>query len=195
MFTSRAEYRLLLREDNADRRLSGIGVDLGLLDSAAGARVLAKTANVAAEIARLGTANVAASDRVNTILAECGSAAISHSIRAAELLKRPEVSYSSVTAMAGLEQALSIDEAAELEIEIKYDGYVKRQAEAVERYKRLEDTVIPDWIDFHGVGGLSNEVRERLSSARPQSLGQAARMPGITPAAVSIIAVHIRMGQ
>jgi tRNA uridine 5-carboxymethylaminomethyl modification enzyme len=195
MFTSRAEYRLLLREDNADRRLSPVGERLGLLDEAAGARVRAKTANVAAEIARLEASKVVASDRVNAILAESGSTTISHPTRASELLRRPEISYANAIAMAGLESTLSFDEAAELEIEIKYDGYVKRQAEAVERFKRLEDTVIPDWVDFHGVGGLSNEVRERLSSARPHSLGQAARMPGITPAAVAIIAVHIRSGQ
>jgi tRNA uridine 5-carboxymethylaminomethyl modification enzyme len=87
---------------------------------------------------------------------------------------------------------LSSDEAAELEIDAKYEGYVKRQGELVDRFKRLEGAVIPEWIDYQAVTGLSTEVRERLSSIRPRSLGQAARMPGVTPAAISLIAVHLR---
>ncbi|MGO9452139.1 MAG: tRNA uridine-5-carboxymethylaminomethyl(34) synthesis enzyme MnmG [Candidatus Binataceae bacterium] len=195
MFTSRAEYRLVLREDNADRRLSPIGERLGLLDSRVSERVKDKTARVAAEIERLRGTLVPATDAVNDHLAQSDSASISQSIRALELLRRPEISYSAVLRIAGLEAALDFDQAAELEIDVKYDGYVRRQAEAIERFKRLEDASIPDWVDFHGVRGLSTEVRERLSAARPQSLGQAARMPGITPVAVSILAVHIRAGR
>ena len=96
--------------------------------------------------------------------------------------------------LARLDPLLDCDQAAELENEIKYEGYVRRQNESVERFRRLEDTVIPNWVDFGKVPGLSTEVRERLSLVRPGSLGQAARMPGITPAAVSLIAVHIRAG-
>jgi tRNA uridine 5-carboxymethylaminomethyl modification enzyme len=94
--------------------------------------------------------------------------------------------------MSGAATTLNLDEAAELETEIKYEGYVRRQVEAVERFARIEDTTIPDWVDFKGVMGLSTEVSERLSAMRPRSLGQAARMPGITPAAISILAVHIK---
>ncbi|HEY6395055.1 MAG TPA: FAD-dependent oxidoreductase, partial [Candidatus Binataceae bacterium] len=195
MFTSRAEYRLMLREDNADRRLSPIGERLGLLDAAAGSRVRSKTANVAGEIERLRGSLVAASDRVNAILAECSSTAITQAVRAIELLKRPEVSYRAVLRMAELSGVLDLDQSSELEIQIKYDGYVRRQSEAVERFKRLEDTAIPDWVDFHNVTGLSTEVRERLCNLRPASLGQAARMPGITPAAVSLLAIHIKGGR
>ncbi len=195
MFTSRAEYRLVLREDNADRRLSPIGERLGLLDSRAGDRVRDKAARVAAEIERLRTTLVPASDAVNARLAGCESAQISQSTRALEILKRPEVSYRDVLEMAEIEPVLDFDEAAELEVDIKYDGYVRRQTEAIERFKRLEETAIPEWVDFRSVRGLSTEVRERLSASRPQSLGQAARMPGITPAAVSILAVHIKAGR
>jgi tRNA uridine 5-carboxymethylaminomethyl modification enzyme len=194
MFTSRAEYRLLLREDNADRRLSPIGERLGLLDASAGARVRAKTEAVRGEIERLKAALIPASAEVNAALAAHGSTPIAQPVRAIELLKRPEVGYDALMKMSGGEAttALNLDEAAELETEIKYEGYVRRQADAVERFARLEDTAIPDWVDFKGVMGLSTEVCERLSAVRPRSLGQAARMPGITPAAISILAVHIK---
>jgi tRNA uridine 5-carboxymethylaminomethyl modification enzyme len=192
MFTSRAEYRLLLREDNADRRLAPVGERLGLLKAAAGAMVRAKGERVAAEHERLAAAIVPASDDVNRRLLEAGSSAISQSIRAVELLKRPEIRYPLVLQLTGLEPSLTVDQAAELEVEVKYDGYVKRQAEAIERFRRLEETVIPTWLDYGTVPGLSTEVRERLLRVRPRSLGQAARMPGITPAAISLLAVHIR---
>jgi tRNA uridine 5-carboxymethylaminomethyl modification enzyme len=192
MFTSRAEYRLLLREDNADRRLSDLGERLGLLDAHAGERVREKSRKVAAELERIRTAVVPATAEVIELLEGADSAPIVQGTRAIELLKRPEISYETVLRMAALEPMLSADQAAELEVDVKYDGYVKRQSEAVERFRRLEDARIPGWVDFSAVPGLSTEVRERLSAGRPVSLGQAARMPGITPAAVSLLAIHIK---
>ena len=192
MFTSRAEYRLLLREDNADRRLSPIGERVGLVGSDAAGRIRDRGERVAAEVARLRATVVAAGDEVNRILVECGSAPIREAVRALELLRRPELAYTDVIRLARIERALDFDQAAELETEIKYEGYVRRQSEAIERFKRLEEAVIPEWVDFGAVHGLSTEVCERLSNVRPRSLGQAARMPGVTPAAVSILAVHIR---
>ncbi len=192
MFTSRAEYRLLLREDNADRRLSPIGERLGLLDNATMLRMRSKTEAVASELARLRAAVVADTPSNQKILVAAGSSPMNQAVRAIELLKRPELSYGLVLKMAALQAVLDFDQAAELEIEVKYDGYVKRQTEAIERFRRLEDAPIPEWVDFGAVTGLSTEVKERLSKVRPQSLGQAARMPGITPAAVSLLAVHIK---
>ncbi|HEY2525723.1 MAG TPA: FAD-dependent oxidoreductase, partial [Candidatus Binataceae bacterium] len=192
MFTSRAEYRLLLREDNADRRLSPIGGRIGLLDAAAGERLRSKDERVRREVVRLSETLVAASEAANSMLVGCGATALAHPARAFDLLKRPEVSYAAVLAMAGLEPNLDADEAAQLEIDVKYEGYVRRQAEMVDRSRRLEDAAIPDWVDYSAVSGLSTEVRERLTSVRPRSLGQAARMPGITPAAISLIAIHLR---
>jgi tRNA uridine 5-carboxymethylaminomethyl modification enzyme len=192
MFTSRAEYRLLLREDNADRRLSEIGERLGLLDAHASERVREKSRSVAGELERIRAAVVPATAEVIEMLAAAGSAPIAQGTRAIELLKRPELSYEMVTRFAALEPALTADQAAELEVDVKYDGYVKRQTEAVERFRRLEDARIPHWVDFGAVPGLSTEVRERLSAGRPISLGQAARMPGVTPAAVSLLAIHIK---
>ncbi|HVN63657.1 MAG TPA: hypothetical protein VMT58_03390, partial [Candidatus Binataceae bacterium] len=189
------EYRLLLREDNADRRLSSIGARLGLLGAETDARVRAKAERVRGEIERISAALVPASGAANACLAQCGSTPIQEPVRAIELLKRPEISYATILQLAALAPALTTDEAAELEIDVKYDGYVRRQAEAIDRFKRLEETTLPEWLDYRGVAGLSTEARERLSAMRPRSLGQAARMPGITPAAVSLIAVHLRSGR
>ena len=192
MFTSRAEYRLLLREDNADRRLSPIGERLGLVGNEAASRIRLRGQRVAAETHRLRGTTVHSIDEVNRLLIEHGSSPLREATRAFDLLRRPELSYSDVIRIAGLDPALDFDQAAELETEVKYEGYVKRQTEAIERSKRLEDAPIPEWVDFHSIEGLSTEACERLSNIRPRSLGQAARMPGITPAAVSILAVHIR---
>jgi tRNA uridine 5-carboxymethylaminomethyl modification enzyme len=192
MFTSRAEYRLVLREDNADRRLSSIGEKLGLLDAESMLRMRIKGEAVASEIARLKNVVVANSSENQATLAESASSPLTQTVRAIELLKRPELSYATVLKMTGLEATLDFDQAAELEIEVKYDGYVKRQSDAIERSRRLEDAPIPEWVDYSTVLGLSTEVRERLSKLRPASLGQASRMAGITPAAVSILTVHIK---
>jgi tRNA uridine 5-carboxymethylaminomethyl modification enzyme len=144
------------------------------------------------EIERLKSALIPASDEVNGAIAALGSTSIAQPVRAIELLKRPEIGYHALIKMGGVESTLNLDEAAELETEIKYEGYVRRQVESVERLSRLEDATIPEWVDFKGVMGLSTEVSERLSAVRPRSLGQAARMPGITPAAISILAIHIK---
>ncbi len=195
MFTSRAEYRLLLREDNADRRLASIGERLGLLDADALERVRRKSDLVAAEIERLRATLVQACNETNRTLAEADATPIGQPTRALELLRRPEVTYGDLLKMAGLTTALDPDGVAELENEVKYDGYVRRQAEAVERFRRLEDALIPGWIDYAQVTGLSTEVRERLTSVKPRSLGQAARMAGITPAAIALLAVYIKAGR
>ena len=194
MFTSRAEYRLLLREDNADRRLGPLGQRLGLLSPESAARTARKAAQVTAERTRLASTLISDSRRVNELLGAAGSSPIRQPTYAEELLKRPEVSYSGLLEMALLDGGLSADEAAELEIEVKYEGYVRRQAEAVERFRRLEEAVIPNSLDYGMVPGLSTEVRERLNNVRPHSLGQASRMPGITPAAVSLLAVYLKSG-
>jgi tRNA uridine 5-carboxymethylaminomethyl modification enzyme len=195
MFTSRAEYRLTLREDNADRRLSPIGERIGLLGAEAAERIRERSERVTLEIARLGAATVAPDNMTNEILVAAGSSPIREAARALDLLRRPEVSYLDAVRMARIEAALDFDQAAELEIEIKYEGYVRRQRENIARFKRLEDAAIPEWIDFQHISGLSTEVRERLARSRPTSLGQASRIPGVTPAAVAILAVHLRAGR
>jgi tRNA uridine 5-carboxymethylaminomethyl modification enzyme len=191
MFTSRAEYRLALREDNADRRLSPIGERLGLLGADAGTWVRAKDDAIRDAIAALKAAVVPMTDATNKLLRDSGATPISEAVHASELLRRPELSYATVLALIGQVATLDADAAAELETEVKYQGYVRRQAEAIARFKRLEDSLIPASMDFAEVSGLSTEVRERLTRVRPRSLGQAARMPGVTPAAISILAVYL----
>jgi tRNA uridine 5-carboxymethylaminomethyl modification enzyme len=192
MFTSRAEYRLLLREDNADRRLGLLGQRLGLLSAESAERTARKSAQVAWERTRLSRTLIPDGTRVNELLAAAGSSPIRQPVYAEELLKRPEISYYGILEMASLEGNLAADEAAELEIEVKYEGYVRRQAETVERFRRLDEALIPHSLDYAAVPGLSTEARERLSKVRPHSLGQASRMPGITPAAVSLLAVYLK---
>ena len=192
MFTSRAEYRLILREDNADRRLGAIGEQLGLLSAEATERLRTKTASIADEIERLTATLVPSSREVNDGLAALATRPLAEPVRALDLLRRPEVPYAILLQFAGLAPMLDLDSAAELETQVKYAGYVRRQTEAVERFRRLEESLIPESLDFANVTGLSTEARERLARSRPRSLGQAARMPGITPAAVSLLAIHLR---
>jgi len=191
MFTSRAEYRLALREDNADRRLTPIAERLGLLNAEACARVRVKEDAIRDEVARLKSELVPVTEAVNKIFADAGAPPLGEPARAFELLRRPELSYAALLKLIGRASTISLDAAAELETEVKYAGYVRRQSEAIARFKRLEESLIPEAIDFAAVPGLSTEVRERLTMVRPRSLGQAARMPGVTPAAISILAVHL----
>ena len=169
MFTSRAEYRLLLREDNADERLTPAGRRMGLVDDARWARFEAKQAAIAGETARL---------------AAC---------RVLELLRRPDRSYAEVVALPGVgDVGLDPEAAAQVEIRARYDGYIRRQGLEVERQRKAETTDLPGDLDYGSVRGLSHEVRQRLSEARPATLGQAARLPGVTPAAVSLLMVHLK---
>lgn len=191
MFTSRAEYRLLLREDNADRRLAPIGERLGLLGVEISAKTKDKGERVERELEHLRTKQVKPSLEAERLLSGCGSVALKQPVSALELLKRPEVSYALVCTLIGESSRLGFDEAAELELQVKYDGYIKRQQEEVTRLARLEATPIPKEIDYRNVEGLSTEARERLAAVRPISLGQAARIPGVTPAAISLLAVSL----
>ena len=194
MFTSRAEYRLLLREDNADLRLAETAHRIGAISDPEWDRNRAKAAQVAAELRRLEETTVAPSEQTNASLRSLGTAAINKPLSLAQLLRRPELSHAAVCALAGAGAPTSLpsDVVAQVEVSTKYSGYVKRQQEAVDRFKRLEETSIPIAIDYAAVVGLSREVREKLTHIRPRSLGQAARVPGITPAALSLLSVHLK---
>jgi tRNA uridine 5-carboxymethylaminomethyl modification enzyme len=195
MFTSRAEYRLLLREDNADMRLVDTARRAGAIDDAQTHRTMRKSQLAAAETARLERTNLAPSDEINDRLRALGTAELSNSATLAQLLRRPELSYDDVLSLApdgGSPEPLPTDVIAQVEVSLKYSGYVKRQQEAVDRFKRLEGTTIPESLDYGSVNGLSREACERLAHIRPRSLGQAARVPGVTPAALSLLSVHIK---
>ncbi|MFN8627049.1 MAG: tRNA uridine-5-carboxymethylaminomethyl(34) synthesis enzyme MnmG [Candidatus Binatia bacterium] len=195
MFTSRAEYRLLLREDNADIRLAEHGRRVGVIGNDRWERTRQKIAATSQEIARLESTTISPSPEINRRLRALETAELSNLTSLAQLLRRPELSYQDVFNLDGIMvgfAGVSPDVAAQVEISVKYSGYVKRQQDAVERFRRLEQAAIPDDLDYNAVAGLSREARERLSGVRPVSLGQAARVPGVTPAAVSLLSVHLK---
>ncbi|MCK6554989.1 tRNA uridine-5-carboxymethylaminomethyl(34) synthesis enzyme MnmG [Candidatus Binatia bacterium] len=193
MFTSRAEYRLLLREDNADRRLAGVARRVRTLAPGDIDRVARKDDLVRTEIARLESTVINPAVALNRRLTELGSAPLTSPTTLGQLLRRPELTYENVLAAVAEDQSdLAADVRAQVEVSVKYAGYVRRQQHAVERVKRLEAAHLPADLDYGAVAGLSREVQERLSAVRPLSLGQAARVPGVTPAAVSLLAVHVQ---
>jgi len=194
MFTSRAEYRLLLREDNADTRLAEVARKAGAVTEADFERTKRKGRLVSEEVERLEHTTVSPSAKLNQHLQALGTAEITQPANLAQLLRRPELSYEEVWTLEGDDDRprLPADVIAQVEVSVKYAGYVKRQQDAVDRFKRLEDTTIPAGIDFGAINGLSREVTERLSHIRPLSLGQAARVPGVTPAALSLLSVHLK---
>jgi tRNA uridine 5-carboxymethylaminomethyl modification enzyme len=195
MFTSRAEYRLLLREDNADMRLVDIARRAGAINDVQNYRTLRKSQLAAAETERLERTSLAPSGEINARLRELGTAELSNPTTLAQLLRRPELSYGDLMSLApdgGNPHPLPPDVIAQVEVSLKYSGYVKRQQDAVDRFKRLEGTTIPESLDYGSVSGLSREACERLAHIRPRSLGQAARVPGVTPAALSLLSVHLK---
>lgn len=191
MFTSRAEYRLLLREDNADLRLSEIGYRIGAVAQGDYDRTFRKTEWVQREIERLEKTTVNPSDEVNTALSALGTAPLRSPTSLAQILRRPELCYADVLSLAPSD-VLPSDAVAQVEVSVKYEGYINRQNEGVRRYQRMEQTPIPDELDFHRLDGLSREVREKLVAIAPRTLGQAARIAGVTPAAVALLAVHLK---
>ncbi|MGB2660837.1 MAG: FAD-dependent oxidoreductase, partial [Candidatus Omnitrophota bacterium] len=165
MFTSRVEYRILVREDNADVRLSDTGYKIGLVSKEGIERAKKKIENVEKE-----------KNRITSI----------------HLLKRPDNSYEDVVRMEGKEPELSYYEKVQLEVDVKYTGYIERELSKIKKFKELEKIRIPENFDFSHIEGLSNEIKEKLTSSRPGSLGQASRISGVTPAAISILMVKLK---
>lgn len=193
MFTSRAEYRLQLREDNADARLTPAGRELGLVDDTRWAAFSRKREAVAAETERLRGLWAAPTNALGQRFMAVSGAPLSRETHAIDLLKRPDLSYASLTAVDGFGPPVESPAVAEqVEIEAKYSGYVDRQRDEIERSRRHEEAPIPDGFDYQQVSGLSAEVLQKLSRVRPATLGQAARIPGVTPAAVSLLLVHLK---
>ena len=193
MFTSRAEYRLLLREDNADLRLTEKARELGLIDDARWARFNEKIENMETERQRLKSTwmnpNSVGIDELNKLL----KTPMAREASGEDLLRRPEISYSDLTQLDAFAPALEDQQASEqVEIQVKYDGYIKRQQEEIEKSLRHEHTKLPADLDYKDVKGLSNEVVAKLTEAKPESIGIASRISGITPAAISILLVHLK---
>lgn len=194
MFTSRAEYRLLLREDNADQRLMERGNELGLIDDETLMVMKERHREISAEVHRIKNSVITPSKMVNDYLVKVGSSPIKNAATLGQILKRPEVSYPDITALDGQHKEIDEGIAHQVEIEIKYEGYIQRQLKDVARFKNNEKIRIPPGFDYTNAHGLSNELREKLSAIRPISLGQASRISGITPAAISIIMIYLKKG-
>ncbi|QGW97530.1 tRNA uridine-5-carboxymethylaminomethyl(34) synthesis enzyme MnmG [Aeromonas veronii] len=193
MFTSRAEYRLLLREDNADIRLTAIGRELGLVDDERWSKFNAKMEQVELERQRMRSTWIhpqhPSLEAVNALV----NTPLTREQSLEELLRRPEVTYDALMAIEGVGPSVTDPAAAEqVEIQIKYAGYIERQHDEVEKQLRNENTLLPLELDYREVNGLSNEVKAKLNDAKPQTIGQASRISGITPAAISILLVHLK---
>jgi tRNA uridine 5-carboxymethylaminomethyl modification enzyme len=192
MFTSRAEYRLMLREDNADLRLTEIGYGLGAVNKVAYDRVKQKRSDMAALADVLNSFQVTPSVQTNSLLVSLGSAPIANKSSLAPILRRPELTIIDLVRFAPVIGDYPYHVATQLEVEVKYAGYLNRQGEMINRSKYMETFRMPEDIDYSDIDGLSREVREKLSCIRPVSIGQAARIPGITPAAISLISVYLK---
>ncbi len=192
MFTSRAEYRLMLREDNADLRLTEIGRGLSLVDDLRWATFATKREAIERETARLSTLRAAPGNALGRAIEADLGVTLSHDASALELLRRPEFDYAALMQLAAIGPGVDDPAVSEqVEIAMKYSGYLERQNEDIARQRRNEDTAIPDGFDYAGVRGLSAEVLAKFSKVRPETVGQAQRIPGITPAAISLLLVHL----
>ena len=189
MMTSRSEYRLLHRQDNADKRLSAIGLKIGLVYPERHQAVLDKYAMVDKELARLEKAHLAPSDGLNSFLLECGTAPLSSGISLAELIRRPQLGYECLAPFDPARPELPRPVWYAAEISLKYEGYIKRQLKQVEEFARMEKKLLPDDIDYDAVTGLRLEAREKLKKIRPHSFGQASRISGVSPADISVLMI------
>jgi tRNA uridine 5-carboxymethylaminomethyl modification enzyme len=192
MFTSRAEYRLHLREDNADLRLREKGYDVGLVKEDDYQIFIEKKDKIEKTLARISDVRINPTEENSQILHQWGSAALKKDSSLREILKRPEIHFRHLLVFdRGLE---SLSEAVknQVEIQVKYDGYIRRQMEQIERFMKWEEVSFPEDFSFNSVIGLSTEVMEKLSEIKPYSLGQASRISGITPAAISILMVNLK---
>jgi tRNA uridine 5-carboxymethylaminomethyl modification enzyme len=193
MFTSRAEYRLMLREDNADLRLTPKGRELGLVDDERWAYFEQKQEQVEQELQRLRSTLIRPADLSGDQAEALLGGPLSREQRLDELLKRPGVNYTELMTVETAGPGLDDEAVAEqVEIQIKYAGYIDRQNTEIEKTRRHEETRLPEDLDYTQIKGLSAEVCEKLTRQRPVSIGQASRIPGVTPAAISILLVHLK---
>lgn len=191
MMTSRAEYRLLLRQDNADLRLSSKGHDIGLISDERYEKVEEKRRAIDAEVKRLSTVMIGGTNEVSEFLAKHNSAALNNGISLADLIKRPELDYDSIAELDKDRKPIPWDVVEQVNINIKYQGYIERELRQVEHFKKLEKKLIPDDIDYDEVGSLRLEARQKLKNLRPRSIGQASRISGVSPADITVLLVYL----
>ena len=191
MMTSRSEYRLVLRQDNADQRLTAIGHRIGLVSAARLAAVEAKYQAVQREIRRLSHTGIAGSDALNALLTQRGTSPVADGCRLIDLLRRPQIGYDDLRPFDGEAPALPRDIVEQVEITVKYEGYIQRQQKQVEEFERLERRLLPEDLDYAHIQGLRLEAREKLSAVRPRSLGQAGRISGVSPADMAALMIYL----
>jgi len=192
MMTSRSEYRLLLRQDNADRRLTPLGYRLGLIGEERYRRFLKKQEQIEKELVRLKSTTLPPSEELNALLVSRETSPVATGTRAVELLRRPQLSYKDVVQFDPEAPELPGDVREQVEIEIKYEGYIKKQLAQVEEMRKLEGRLLPEGIVYTAISGLSLEAREKLAKIRPRSVGQASRISGVSPADISVLLIWLR---
>ena len=192
MMTSRAEYRLLLRQDNADLRLTDIGHEIGLISEERYQKFKKKKENIEKEIIRLKQLTVRPTDEVNEILRHSGTSELSTGSKMSELLKRTELNYDVLEPIDKDRPELTKQEKDEVEIQIKYEGYIKMQEDQVEKFKKLETKILPEDIDYEKIKGISLEGRQKLNKFKPHSIGQASRISGVSPADISVLLIYLQ---
>ena len=192
MMTSRAEYRLLLRQDNADLRLTKLGYEIGLIDEERYQKLLIKEKQIQEEIERVEHTNIGTSEEVQMLLDIYKSTPLVSGIKLSELIRRPELNYQCLAPIDPKRKSLSYDVAEQVNINIKYEGYIKRQQRQVEQFKKLEDKRIPEDIDYDEVHSLRIEAKQKLKEMKPSSIGQASRIAGVSPADVSVLLVYLQ---
>ncbi len=191
MMTSRAEYRLLLRQDNADLRLSAKGHEIGLISDERYEKVEEKRKAIDEEIKRLSSVFIGGTNEVSDFLARHDSSPLNNGVSLADLIKRPELDYEAIAELDKDRQPLAWDVIEQVNINIKYQGYIERELRQVEHFKKLEKKLIPDDIDYDEVGSLRLEARQKLKSFRPRSIGQASRISGVSPADITVLLVYL----
>ena len=192
MMTSRAEYRLLLRQDNADLRLTPIGHEIGLISDERYKKFEDKRENIKKEIERLKKLVVKPEEKVNNLLKEAGTSILTNGTKMSELLKRTELTYDMLEEIDPDRPKLTRQEKEEVEIQIKYEGYIKLQEAQVEKFKKLETKLLPEDLDYETLKGISLEARQKLNKFKPRSIGQASRISGVSPADVSVLLVYMQ---
>jgi tRNA uridine 5-carboxymethylaminomethyl modification enzyme len=191
MMTSRAEYRLLLRQDNADLRLTPKGYEVGLITEERYKKFVTKKENIEKEIDRLQNKTIKPTEKVNEILKKYNSSAISTGTKLSELIKRTELNYKILEEIDDERPLLSNQEIEEVEIQIKYEGYIKLQNNQVEKFRKMEQKKLSDQIDYEQIKGLSLEARQKLNKIKPLSIGQASRISGVSPADISVLLIYM----
>ena len=195
LLTSRAEYRLLLRHDNADLRLTDMGYELGMISEERYARFNEKRQQIDAEIKRLSDIRIKPNEHTQAIIEQHGGSRLKDGILAIDLLRRPEMTYDIILEILEEEHQLSADVEEQVEIQTKYEGYINKSLQQVEKVKRMEEKKIPEDLDYSKIDSLATEAREKLSEVKPLNIAQASRISGVNPADISILLIYLEQGK